>query len=55
MTKGNGLMKEIEELRRLGRNAPFDEQPCPELNSEVLGFRVASELVSELKSHSKCL
>lgn len=34
----------IGELRRFSRNEAFDEQPMPELNSEALDFRVASEL-----------
>ena len=34
----------IEEMRRYARQESFDEQPLPELNSEALDFRVASEL-----------
>jgi predicted HTH transcriptional regulator len=34
----------IEEMRRYARQESFDEQPLPELNSEAIDFRVASEL-----------
>src|SRR3989338_4903629 len=34
----------IEELRRFARGQTFDEQPLPELDSEALDFRAASEL-----------
>jgi len=34
----------IEELRRFARGQSFDEQPLPELDSEALDFRAASEL-----------
>lgn len=33
----------IEELRRFARGEAFDEQPMPDLDSEVLDFRAASE------------
>ena len=33
----------IEELKRYGQVASFDEQPLPDLHSEALDFRVASE------------
>ncbi len=33
----------IEELRRFARGETFDEQPMPDLDSEVLDFRAASE------------
>lgn len=33
----------IEELRRFSRGEGFDEQPMPDLDSEVLDFRAASE------------
>jgi predicted HTH transcriptional regulator len=33
----------IEELRRFGRGEVFDEQPMPDLDSEALDFRAASE------------
>lgn len=35
---------QIEELQRLNRKDTFDEEAIPELNSEALDFRVASEL-----------
>jgi predicted HTH transcriptional regulator len=38
----------VAEIRRLARNTTFDEQPCPEINSEDIDFRAASELFSEL-------
>lgn len=34
----------IEEMRRYGRGEAFDEQPMPELDSEAVDFRAASEL-----------
>ena len=34
----------IEELRRLARGESYDEQAMPELDSEALDFRAASEL-----------
>ena len=34
----------IEEMRRYNQVSSFDEQPRPELNSEAIDFRVASEL-----------
>ncbi|MGH6631014.1 MAG: ATP-binding protein, partial [Burkholderiales bacterium] len=34
----------IEEMRRFARQESYDEQPVPELNSEAIDFRVASEL-----------
>lgn len=33
----------LAEIRRLARNTFFDEQPCPEINSEAIDFRAASE------------
>jgi len=33
----------IDEMRRFQQVSTFDEQPMPELNSEVIDFRVASE------------
>ncbi|MEW6071198.1 MAG: helix-turn-helix domain-containing protein [Planctomycetota bacterium] len=33
----------VEELRRFARGEGFDEQPLPELNSEAIDFRAASE------------
>jgi hypothetical protein len=32
-------------LRRFARGEAYDEQPMPELNSEALDFRAASELL----------
>ena len=34
----------IDEMRRYGQPSSYDEQPIPDLNSEALDFRVASEL-----------
>ncbi len=39
----------IEEMRRFGQLASFDEQPIPELNSEALDFRAASELFAPIR------
>jgi len=36
------------EIRRLARNTFFDEQPCSEVNSEDIDFRVASELFAQV-------
>jgi ATP-dependent DNA helicase RecG len=33
----------VQELRRVARGATFDEQPMPDLNSEAVDFRAASE------------
>jgi len=33
----------VEELRRFGRGEAFDERPMPDLDSEALDFRAASE------------
>ena len=44
----------IAELRRFARGESFDEQPLPDLDSEALDFRAASELfapVRRLKPH----
>jgi predicted HTH transcriptional regulator len=44
----------IEELRRFARGERFDEQPVPELDSEALDFRAASESfapVRKLRRH----
>jgi len=38
----------IAEIQRLARNVFFDEQPCPEISSEEIDFRVASELFAEV-------
>ena len=40
---------QIEDLKRLNRMDSFDEQAVPNLNSEALDFRVASELFSPHK------
>jgi predicted HTH transcriptional regulator len=40
---------QIEEMRRFGQGASFDEQAIPELNSEALDFRVASELFAPFR------
>ncbi len=39
----------IEELRRYARNQSFDEGPMPELSSEAVGFRAASELFADVR------
>lgn len=39
----------INELQRITRSESYDEEPMPELNSEALDFRVASELFSEYR------
>lgn len=41
---------QIEEMQRFSRPESFDEQPIPELNSEALDFRVASELFAPVRS-----
>ena len=40
---------QIEELRRLNRIDSFDEQAIPELNSEAIDFRAASELFAQYR------
>jgi ATP-dependent DNA helicase RecG len=40
---------QIDEMRRFGQFESFDEQPIPELNSEVLDFRAASELFAPVR------
>jgi Putative DNA-binding domain len=40
---------QIEEMRRFGQLGSFDEQPIPELNSEALDFRAASELFAPVR------
>ncbi len=37
----------IENIRRMARNLAYDELPCPDLNSEAIDFRVASELFAK--------
>jgi predicted HTH transcriptional regulator len=39
----------IEELRRFARGEAFDQQPMPDLDSEALDFRAASESFSDLR------
>ena len=39
----------IEELRRFARGEGFDEQPLPELDSEALDFRAASESLAPVR------
>ena len=39
----------IEELRRFARGEGFDEQPMPELDSEAIDFRAASESFAEVR------
>ena len=39
----------IEELRRFARGASYDEQAIPELDSEALDFRAASELFAPVR------
>jgi predicted HTH transcriptional regulator len=39
----------IEEMRRYSRVASFDEQPMPDLNSEAIDFRVASEFFKPIR------
>lgn len=41
---------QIEELKRLSRMDSFDEQPVPDLDSEALDFRLASELFAPYRS-----
>ena len=40
---------QIAEMRRFGQLESFDEQPVPELNSEALDFRAASELFAPIR------
>ncbi|MGO4884938.1 MAG: ATP-binding protein [Bryobacteraceae bacterium] len=40
---------QIEELKRIRRTDTFDEQALPNLNSEAIDFRVASELFAEFR------
>lgn len=39
----------IEELRRFARGETYDEQPMPDLDSEVIDFRAASELFAPIR------
>ncbi len=40
----------IEELRRYARNEAFDEQPMPDLDSEAIDFRAASESFADRRA-----
>jgi predicted HTH transcriptional regulator len=40
----------VEKLRRFARNEAFDEQPVPELDSEAIDFRAASELFTRVRA-----
>jgi ATP-dependent DNA helicase RecG len=40
---------QIQEMRRFGGLSSFDEQPIPELDSEALDFRAASELFAQIR------
>lgn len=42
-----------EELRRFGRGEAFDEQPMPDLDSEALDFRAASESFAPVRKLSR--
>ncbi len=42
-------MAQIAEMRRFGQFESFDEQPIPDLNSEALDFRAASELFAPVR------
>ncbi len=44
----------ISELQRLNRFESYDEQPLPDLNSEAINFRVASEYFSEYRKLKLC-
>jgi len=39
----------IEELRRYARGVGFDEEGLPELDSEAIDFRAASELFAPVR------
>ncbi|MFN0185390.1 MAG: ATP-binding protein [Aquabacterium sp.] len=43
----------IQEMRRASLGQSFDEQPLPELNSEVLDFRAASEFFAPVRKLSR--
>jgi predicted HTH transcriptional regulator len=40
---------QIDEMRRFGQLESFDEQPIPEMSSEALDFRAASELFAPVR------
>jgi predicted HTH transcriptional regulator len=44
---------QIQEMRRYAGAQGFDEQPIPELNSEAIDFRVASELFAPVRKIEK--
>ena len=39
----------VAELQRVVRGRSFDEEPMPELNSEAIDFRVASECFAPIR------
>lgn len=41
--------RRIQELRRVARDASFDEQLMPDLNSEAIDFRTSSELFGSVR------
>ena len=49
--KADGHMR--EELARTARNEAYDEQPLPQLNSEAIDFRAASELLAPFREMRK--
>lgn len=42
----------IEEMRRYNKVSSFDKQPIPDLNSEAIDFRAASEFSDSLVSQA---
>jgi predicted HTH transcriptional regulator len=42
-------LAQVEEIKRFVRGGTFDEEPMPELSSEALDFRVASECFAPLR------
>jgi len=40
---------QIEEIRRFARGSTFDEEPRPELNTEAIDFRAASECFAPIR------
>ena len=49
--RADGIL--IEEMRRFVRGESFDEQPWPDVDSEALDFRAASESFAEFKTLKK--
>ena len=43
----------IQELKRIVRNETFDEQPVPDLSSEAIDFRAASEQFEKIRELSE--